>query len=653
MAYETSYPLPTYLMAFAIGNLEAERAVGPHRLPLAIWHRKGVPGDYRGTLRQLDGAIRHFEALIGVPYPFEGYSVVLVPDFLGGEEHAGITFQAEELCAQPEGFNDVLIEYHELAHQWFGDLVTVESWDDLWIKEGLATLLENEGTRAQLDRDSRRPFDGDRRSIQPGLPILKPAWVPPEQRYDSATYDRAAWLLSQIRAAVGETTFWSTLRRMLSTHAYRTINTRQFLDAFAPALGPTRSAQVQGALTAVSLPSVTVQAVEGGARVTVSDPELTLIEPLSAEWIRADGSVETVTLRAGVPQDLVRRSADDLLVLDPPDLHPRWWMLLADDESWQAYTEALTPLRIPSPAALPHFTDRIGGVAQTIELLEGALPNLQPSRFQSFLDQLDSDAARATAVARACVVAEREGPGSAWLPVLKTVIQTEPFYIGMDLAPSTYDACGRLFPPNDTFAYEWGQLGLGLPSRTVAEPQVSYLQKFPTSAATSLSMWGAVVEKGYSSRLRFSAAQLLSLFAQMGKVPAGEAAAWRARFAELLDGSDVPFVQLEMVNGAWGIAGETSAENQALLASLVKVLRTPSLGILHALSACTGFFLAAGDAAAWTNLVEGIGSAPQDALTELILQDPAGMCGFSALARTQSAPAHSPDSRWMRPLRRR
>lgn len=148
MKYATDYTVPIYLMAFAIGDFEVEGTM-KGSLPVSVWHRRGVPGDYGRLLDEVVRSIGLFEELL-VPYPFEKYALVLVPGLGGGIENLGITFQEEFQSTAPTSSGDLRLTIHEIGHQWFGDLVTVKTWDDLWIKEGMATLLAAEGARLSI-----------------------------------------------------------------------------------------------------------------------------------------------------------------------------------------------------------------------------------------------------------------------------------------------------------------------------------------------------------------------------------------------------------------------------------------------------------------------------------------------------------------------
>ncbi len=623
--YATSYPLPTYLMAFALGEFETEERLGPHGLPLSIWHRRGAPGDYHRLLTELDRLVGRFEALTGVPYPFEKYSLVLLPDFGGGEEHASISFQSEAFSTLPDSNGDVILSAHELAHQWFGDLVTVKTWDDLWFKEGMATLLEVEGSRPSLDRDASGLLGADAFFVRNGQAALDPA-RPPELKYTSGPYGRAAWVFAQVRDVVGEEAFWGAWREVLTRYRFGAAGLDEIKAAFRPALGEQGVERLQQALLAKALPALSFEPLEGGARVTLRDPEGALLAPMRFAWHRAEGAIDALELTPDVPAELVRSAPDDLLVLDPPDVHPLWRRLAVDPTNQAAYFDRIAPLLVPTSGEQRERFLAIGGAHQLSALESGALPPLQPGELGDFLRELDSDAARASAVALACERAVAEG--GPWVPTVKKVLRERPFFAGLELAPATYDACSALASPDELFPVRWWLLGTGLSAPWLSGNQVEYMAKFPAHADEMLRIWSAVAEQGYSIRVRYTAAFTLALFASNpDAISEAEGPAWRARAAELVASSAVVDIAFNHISLLSSVASADAAENEAGIAALGEALRAPELAAAHPFAACTAYQLAAGDDAAWRAFVAGLEGVAVDDFTALILQDPAGICG--------------------------
>ncbi|WP_437731227.1 M1 family metallopeptidase [Sorangium sp. So ce1335] len=625
LRYETAYPLPTYLMAFAIGDFEVEHGAAGD-LPLAVWRRRGLPGDHGKLLDEIARAIGRFEELL-VPYPFEKYALVLLPDFsVGGIEHAGISFQREERSTQPALASDLLLTTHELAHQWFGDLVTVETWDDLWIKEGMATLLEQEAVRAYTDESGAGTLNGDELGVHPG-DAVRDVSLAPGEKYTSGPYGRAAWLLTQIRSLTGEEAFWSALRGVLEARRFGTIGTDDFLDAFAPALGPEATARARRAVAARALPSLAVEpAPAGGAFVTLRDPDGALVAPLELAWVAADGATRAQTLAPGERVEVAPRHPSELLVVDPQDRHPEWAFLGAERDL-EAYAAAVAPLRVPSdPGGVERFLD-VGGAHQLAALQAGLPEGLAPEQFAPFVEALDADAARAVAIAAACDAACAPGLGAevrdAWAGVLAGVLAEAPYSYGLDYVDS-YAACGAVVSPEALFADDWAALETGLASGGVSDARLQFLSKFRLSPDRALSAWGQVALASRSVRARVLAIRHLTAYLD-GLDPA-DRPAWRALFARVLRETDVADVLGAALRAALASAAPTAAGNEEALAALTRVLRSPAARSAHPAAVCAAFALTAGDDRAFARFAAGVEGADLTDVTLSLLRSPAA-CG--------------------------
>ncbi len=128
---------------------------------------------------------------------------------------------------------------------------------------GMASLLEWEGARQHLDRDGTAVAVGEARAVVAGEAVRDLA-LPPGQKYTSGPYDRAAWLLTQMRALAGEAAFWGAIRQVLDEHCFGSVGSDAFLEAFRPALGDAALEGVRRALDAHALPSLAVEPIEGG-----------------------------------------------------------------------------------------------------------------------------------------------------------------------------------------------------------------------------------------------------------------------------------------------------------------------------------------------------------------------------------------------------
>ncbi len=227
------YPISTYLISMAIADYEV------FTLPYQSEDGDAFPIDnyvYKGQnlsqlmqdAQQTVGLMDLFWDLYG-PYPFrnERYGHAQFGRSAGGMEHQTISSMANL------GF---FLVAHELAHQWFGNKVTNETWSDLWIQEGMATLSEGLPLRYFLGDDDFRNWLKVRREqvlTQPDgsvyIPESEIASGNLNRMFDTRlTYRKAAWVLNMLRVHVGDEDFFAGLRSYLETHAYSTASTDDF-----------------------------------------------------------------------------------------------------------------------------------------------------------------------------------------------------------------------------------------------------------------------------------------------------------------------------------------------------------------------------------------------------------------------------------------
>ncbi len=416
VAYALDVPIATYLMAFAAGQLEhVDRPTGSS-VPLALWYRRGLAIDPALTLDVVAGAMATFEALLG-PYPFSRYAVVLQPMPGWGMENATITIESEDFGQDP--LFSIEVNTHELAHHWFGDYVTMHGYDDVWVKEGMATLLAAEADRARSDREGRGRLLASSFAFNTWDAIVDPS-LAGLAKYTSGPYTRSAALITQIRARVGETAFWAHLRQFLADHAWGSATGEQFVRAFSPDLTELEIQQVLAILPRFDLPVLAAALVPGAgdtvARLTLQDPLHLLLVPYPLTVVDAAGGVTTHTLTPGVPLE-VAVPAGGYLAPDEGEAHPDTPIA---DEIFMAPATVLQPT--PGTVAGDLFASRSAS-HQERAIRYGGLPPLAPGGFQAYYDALDSDRATVEALAAACLLIRALPPAerSPWLAVLAPI----------------------------------------------------------------------------------------------------------------------------------------------------------------------------------------------------------------------------------------
>ena len=272
--YETKNPLPPYLMAFALGDMRCAEGQTKSGLPTQYCVRRSLSADIERDLKVTNSQIESIEEKLG-PFPWEKYTTVLIPNFpAGGMENAGITFNHENL-ENMSAYRGAMVQAHELGHQWFGDYVTVSTWDDLWIKEGMATLIQDEVVKpfGQEVSESNPQFYQQFEEFNEKDAIIDPNIINYE-KYTSGPYERASWYLSQLRSLVGAPNFWATLRLILEENKFSHIGSEEFVAHFSKQIPEALHAPFKEALYAKGLGKFALKAnrTPENYEISFSDP---------------------------------------------------------------------------------------------------------------------------------------------------------------------------------------------------------------------------------------------------------------------------------------------------------------------------------------------------------------------------------------------
>jgi hypothetical protein len=220
----------------------------------------------------------------GRPYPFEKYDFVLAPAFpFGGMEHPGAVFYSEdgfifrERPTLPRRLGRFSTILHEAAHQWFGDLVTMRWFDDLWLKEGFATFMAAKAL-AELEpgADAWKTFHLGNKPAAYAVDRTagtRPLWQELENldqaksNYGAIVYNKAPSILKQLEYLVGEPAFREGVRRFLERHAYGNATWRDLLDAVGRAAGRPLDGFGRAFMLRAGMPVVTQRVELRGGRL--------------------------------------------------------------------------------------------------------------------------------------------------------------------------------------------------------------------------------------------------------------------------------------------------------------------------------------------------------------------------------------------------
>ncbi len=256
--FQTTRPLPTYLIALAVGPLDivdgGDIAPNPNAHRTQPIHLRGITAKGKGNrirfaLSLTPKIVTDLENYFGIAYPFQKLDILAVPDFAAGAmENAGaITFRERLLLLDANASLDqkrstVSVQAHELTHQWFGDLVTPHWWDDIWLNESFATWMASKASAAvepdwSFDRDrldsALRIMDVDELAAAREIhqPVNGPGDI--ENSFDGITYDKGAAVLAMFENYLGTDVFRGGIHAYLTHFASGNATAQDFVNTIA------------------------------------------------------------------------------------------------------------------------------------------------------------------------------------------------------------------------------------------------------------------------------------------------------------------------------------------------------------------------------------------------------------------------------------
>ena len=239
---------PTYLMTLAVGDFAEIRDEWQGK-PVTYYVEKGREDDARRSMGKTPRMIEFFSQKFGYPYPFPKYAQVCVDDFIfGGMENTSTTLLTDRCLlderAAIDNRNTESLVAHELAHQWFGDLVVIKHWSHAWIKEGMASYTEVLWTEEAYGKDdaayyllgeARNYLEEDASRYR--RPIVTHIYREAIELYDRHLYEKGACVYHLIRTELGDELFWQAIKTFVQDNAHKTVETIDLLRAIEKATG--------------------------------------------------------------------------------------------------------------------------------------------------------------------------------------------------------------------------------------------------------------------------------------------------------------------------------------------------------------------------------------------------------------------------------
>ncbi len=379
--------MSTYLLVFIVGNLTSieERAAGG--TTVGVWTTPGKEDQASFALDTSVKLLSYFNEYFGIPYPLPKLDHIAIPDFAAGamENWGAVTYRETALLVDPDnssaGTRQRVAEViaHEMAHMWFGDLVTMEWWDDLWLNESFASWMGNKAVDwlfpewemwtqfVNMDTNRALSLDGLKNSHPIEQAVKNPAEV--SQLFDAISYSKGASVIRMLENFLGEESFRKGLNRYLSSHMYDNARTEDLWSALETESGRPVTAIMDSWVKQMGYPVLQVESDRTGGQTTLSvtqerfvydrflgdggpdsdsDNEVWRV-PVSA----SRGSEESaVTVMDGRQIQIdVPGSGDGWVKLNP--LQTGFFRVNYSTEDWQRLVPAIESLEL-------HATDRLG-----------------------------------------------------------------------------------------------------------------------------------------------------------------------------------------------------------------------------------------------------------------------------------------------------
>ena len=290
--------MSTYLVAFIVGQLEMTAPTDVNGSPMRVVH---IPGKSHLTDFGMDVGVfclKWFEEYYGIPYPSDKVDLAGLPDFAAGAmENLGcITFRESLLLVDPatstQNEQQLVVDVvaHELAHMWFGDLVTMRWWNGIWLNEAFATFMEiaacdayrpdwERWTSFGLERSAAFDVDAldSTRSVE--FEVRSPADC--EGMFDVLTYQKGGSLLRMLEQYLGEQTFREGVSHYLGLHSYKNTETNDLWDAIESTSGEPVRRIMDSWIWQPGFPLITVTISDDGTSIELSQQRF-LLNPESA-----------------------------------------------------------------------------------------------------------------------------------------------------------------------------------------------------------------------------------------------------------------------------------------------------------------------------------------------------------------------------------
>ncbi|MEJ7805719.1 MAG: M1 family metallopeptidase [Telluria sp.] len=334
--------MPSYLLVLVAGELERS-SVKQGGVEIGVVTTEGKQPSAAYALGVTKDLLKYFNNYFGQPYPLPKLDQIAIPGGLNGamENWGGIVYNETALLYDPKTSPESTrrrsfgINAHEVAHQWFGNLVTMAWWDNLWLNEGFASWMATKATdhfhpewRAPLNSLAGREYVMNLDARKTTHPIQTPVTTEEQaaSAFDSITYGKGQAFLRMLEAYLGEEPFRKGIRSYMAQHQYSNTTSADLWRALEKASGKPVEKLASDWTTMPGFPLVSVEqaCIGGKRRVTLSQQQYRLDEPATEKqlWnipvqLGTVNGKAAYTLLSGPSVVVTQPNCDGALVIDP------------------------------------------------------------------------------------------------------------------------------------------------------------------------------------------------------------------------------------------------------------------------------------------------------------------------------------------------
>ena len=302
LKFSTTARMSPYLVALVVGDWECLAGVAD-RIPIRVCGTPDRKNELGFALEAAEFALEYFNRYFTIKYPFEKLDIIAVPDFAAGamENTGAIVFRDQFLLVGQDGgsleHRKQIAQYiaHEIAHHWFGDLVTMQWWDDIWLNEGFATWMERRpmeewspewNVRLDEVHDTQAAMNLD--ALEATRPIRMRVETPAEinEVFDAIAYQKTAAVIRMVEGYVGPTDYRQAINAYLKKFAYANATGEGFWATVAAVTKKPVDRILRSYITQSSMPLLTItQSCSGSStQLSLTQRPVSSAVPPSTTW---------------------------------------------------------------------------------------------------------------------------------------------------------------------------------------------------------------------------------------------------------------------------------------------------------------------------------------------------------------------------------